>query len=74
MTAVYKLLLFLIIFALMLMAGYSSFLFLDKRIKESETGWEIFGYSFLLLLVNGVLFIGGLFILIKSYAFLVDAE
>jgi hypothetical protein len=74
MTAVYKLLLFLIIFALMLMAGYSSFRFLDKKIKESETGWEILGYSLLLLLVNAVLFFGGLFILIKSYAFLVDAE
>ena len=51
----------------MLIAGYSSFRHLDKKIKESETGWEILGYSFLLLLVNAVLFFGGLFVLIKSY-------
>jgi len=74
MVPIYKLLLFLIIFALMLMGGYSSFGYLNKKIKESETGWEIFGYSLLLLLVNAFLFFGGLFILIKSYAFLVDAE
>ena len=74
MAPVYKLLLFLIIFAFMLIAGYSSFRHLDKKIKESETGWEILGYSFLLLLVNAVLFFGGLFVLIKSYGFLVDAE
>ena len=58
----------------MLMGGYSSFGYLNKKTKESETGWEIFGYSLLLLLVNAFLFFGGLFILIKSYAFLVDAE
>ena len=74
MSAVYKLLLFLIIFASMLIAGYSSFHHLNKKIKESETGWEIFGYSLLLILINTALFFGGLFVLIKSYAFLVDAE
>lgn len=74
MTPVYKLLLFLIIFALVLIAGYSSFRCLNRKINESETGWEILGYSLLLLLVNAVLFFGGLFVLIKSYGFLVDAE
>ena len=74
MSPVYKLLLFLIIFGLMLVAGYLSFRHLDKKIKESETGWEIVGYSLLLLLVNAVLFFGGLFVLIKCYAILVESE
>ncbi len=58
----------------MLMVGYSAFNYLNKKIKGSETGWEILGYSFLLILLNSILFFGGLFVLIKSYAFLVDAE
>jgi len=74
MSTVYKLLLFLIIFASMLIAGYSSFRHLNKKIKESETSWKILGYSLLLILINTALFFGGLFVLIKSYAFLVDAE
>jgi hypothetical protein len=74
MSTVYKLLLFLIIFVSILIAGYSSFHQLNKKIKESKTGWEIFGYSFLLILINTALFFGGLFVLIKGYAFLVDAE
>ncbi|MEP7375659.1 MAG: hypothetical protein ABI675_19840 [Chitinophagaceae bacterium] len=74
MSPVYKLLLFIIIFGLMLMIGYSSFRYLNRKIKESETGWELAGYSLLLLLVNAGLFVGGLFVLIKSYGFLADAE
>ena len=74
MIPVYKLLLFLIIFGLILTAGYSSFVYLNRKINESETGWQILGYSLLLLLVNSVLFVGGIFVLIKSYSFLMDAE
>ena len=74
MIPLYKLLLFLIIFSLVLLSGYSSFGFLNKKINESETGWQILTYSLLLVLTCTVLFFGGLFVLIKSYAFLVDAE
>ena len=74
MIPIYKLLLFLIIFGLILTAGYSSFVYLNRKINESETGWQILGYSLLLLLVNSVLFVGGIFVLIKSYSFLMDAE
>ena len=74
MSPVYKLFLFIISFGLMLMTGYSSFRYLNRKINESETGWELAGYSLLLLLVNAGLLFGGLFVLIKSYGFLVDAE
>ena len=74
MPPVYKQLLVIIIFGLMLMMGYSSFRYLNRKINESETGWELTGYSLLLLLVNAGLLFGGLFVLIKSYGFLADAE
>ena len=74
MSQVYKLFLFIIIFGLTLMMGYSSFRYLNRKINELETGWELAGYSLLLLLVNTALFFGGLFVLIKTYGFLADAE
>ena len=74
MSSVYKLFLFIIIFGLILMMGYSSFRYLNRKIKESETGWGLAGYSLLLLLVNAALFFAGLFVLIKSYSFLADVE
>ncbi len=74
MTPVYKLLLFLIIFSLILMLGYSSFRFINRKINESETGWQILTWSLLLVLSCTVLLFGGLFALIHSYAFLADVE
>lgn len=74
MTPVYKLLLFLIIFSLILMLGYSSFCFINRKINESETGWQILTWSLLLVLSCTVLLFGGLFALIHSYAFLADVE
>lgn len=69
----YKLLLFLIIFSLALLSGYSLFGFLNRKINESETGLQILSYSLLLVLACAGLFFGGLFVLIKSYNFVVDA-
>jgi hypothetical protein len=74
MSPVYKLFLFIIVFGLTLMMGYSSFRYLNRKINESETGWGLAGYSLLLLLVNAALFFGGLYVLIKAYSFLADAE
>jgi hypothetical protein len=74
MIPVYKLLLFLIIFSLVLLSGYSLFRFLNRKINQSETGWQVLTYSLLLVLACTVLFFGGLFVLIKSYSFLGDAE
>ena len=71
---IYKLLLFFVIFALIGIAGYASFVHLNKKIKESETGWSILGYSLLLIVINAILFAAGLFVLVKSYAFLVAAD
>ena len=74
MSPVYKLALFIIILGLLLVSGYSSFRYLNRKIKESETGWELAGYSLLLVLVNVGLLVGGLFLLIKSYGYLADVE
>ena len=74
MQSVFQLLLFLTIVGTMLISGYYSFIFLNKKIKESKTGWEITWYSVLLFLINLLLFFGGLLLLIRVYAFLVNVE
>lgn len=74
MLPVFKLILFIAIFLFVAIAGFYSFRFFDKRIKESKAGWQLSGYSLLLFLVNAILFVGGLIVLIKSYDFLVNAE
>ncbi len=74
MPAVFKLILFLIIVGMMLISGYYSFIFLNRKINESNTGWEITGYSVLLFVINLLLFFGGLLLLIRIYAFLVNVE
>jgi hypothetical protein len=74
MSPVFKFILFVIIFLSVAIAGFLSFRILNKRIKESKTGWQLSGYSLLLFLVNAILFVGGLIVLIKSYDFLVNAE
>lgn len=74
MSPVFKFILFVIIFLSVAIAGFLSFRILNKRIKESKTGWQLSGYSLLLFLVNAILFVGGLIGLIKSYDFLVNTE
>lgn len=73
MLPVYRLLVFLIVLFTMLLVGYRSYIILDNKIRESNTGWKILAYAILLLLVNAFLFVGGLFLLIYSYAFLSGA-
>jgi uncharacterized membrane protein YidH (DUF202 family) len=74
MSPAYKLALFIIIFGILLVMGFSSFRYLNRKIKESQTGWPLAGYALLLVFVNAVLLVGGLFLLIKSYSFLANVE
>lgn len=70
MTAFYKFMLFILVFGGLLIAGYYLFHYLNKRIKESETRWQLLGFMALLFLGNAALFVGGLYLLIYAYAFL----
>lgn len=74
MSPVYKLALFIIIFGLIVVTGYSTFRYLNRKINESETGRELAGYSLLLVVINAGLLVGGLFLLIKAYGFLADVK
>ncbi len=66
----YKILLFLFFFLFAITAGIKIYLFLNNKIKSSETGWGLLGFSLLLLAILGALFFGSLYALIASYNFL----
>jgi hypothetical protein len=70
MPAVYKLLFFFLIWVAAFVGCYYAFRFLNKKIKESHTGWGIAKYSILLFLVCAVLFAGALLLLNYGYVFL----
>jgi hypothetical protein len=70
MSQFYKLILFLVFFWLIGWAGFKAYKLLNRRIRAAETGWGIFFYALLLVLVNMSLFFGGLWLLIKTYGLL----
>lgn len=70
MSQFYKLILFLVFFWLIGLAGFKTYKLLNRKIREAETGWGILLYALLLVLVNMGLFFGGLWLLIKTYGLL----
>jgi hypothetical protein len=70
--AVLKLLLFLSFFLSMVLAGRKAFTYFNNKIEESKSGWELFGFSLLLIAAYMILFFCGLYLLIKVYLFLVE--
>ena len=74
MGSVYKLVLFFLIFGFMVIAGFRAFRYVNSKIMDTETAGELLGYTILLILINGGLFFGGLWVLIKAYDFLSTAS
>ncbi|MFN4313131.1 MAG: hypothetical protein ACK4E0_02475 [Chitinophagaceae bacterium] len=70
-----KLIFFLLIGALVLLAGYWLYTRINQQIRNSETGWQLLGYSLLLFVVLALLLYAGIFALVYLYQMLsVDAE
>ena len=63
-------LLYLCVFLVIGLGGYQLYKILNKKIKESQTGWQLAGFSLLLFVTCLLLLIGGLYIFIELYAFL----
>ena len=65
-----KLLITIAIGTFMLIAGYRSYLFLNRKISESVGMLDLFAYSVLLFLTLGILYFGGLYAMAKLYNYL----
>lgn len=70
MDGVLMVLLYFVVFIGISLAGNKLYKALNKKIKESRSGWSLAGFSLLLLMACALLFIGGLYIFIELYAFL----
>lgn len=70
MSIVLKFVLFLFLAASTMLLGYFLYRFLNKRVQESETGWQLFGNSLLLFLALAALLTLSVFLLIYIYQFM----
>jgi len=70
MSAIIKLLIFAAIGVLLLWAGVFVYKKINRRILNSNSGWQIAGNGLLLFLVLALLFSGGIYLLITVYGLL----
>jgi ABC-type Fe3+ transport system permease subunit len=70
MSIVLKFVLFLLLAASTLLLGYFLYRFLNKRVQESETGWQLLGNSLLLFVALAALLTICIFLLIYIYQFM----
>ncbi len=70
MSIVLKFVLFLFLAASTLLLGYFLYRFLNKRVQESETGWQLLGNSLLLFVALAALLTLCIFLLIYIYQFM----
>ena len=74
MNKILRLVLFLSFFFGVAVAGYKVYRRLNERIVSSHSGWQLLGFSLLLIAVNVLLFFGGLFLFLKLYEYLLSEE
>ena len=65
-----KLLLLIGFFLGVCFAGWAIYRKINRKILDSKNSWELAGFTALLFLLLGVLFIGSLAVLIEAYRFL----
>lgn len=73
MSALYKIMLTVVVGGGALFAGFYIFRYLNNKITESRTGWELLVYSILLFAGCALLFFGAIAAFIYAYSFLADA-
>lgn len=72
MSAVYKLALCVLICGGALFAGAYLYRYLNNKINESSTGWQLLIYSLLLFVACGALFFGASALFVFAYGFLTE--
>ena len=70
MEPVLKLFLFSLLVCLIAIGFYKAYKFCDERMTGSSNGWELLGFSLLLIIINAVLLVGGLYALVEVFRFL----
>lgn len=70
MTAVFKLVLIGLFLYAMINGFYKTYRLLNDKITGSRTLLSVVGFALLLILLNLLLFLAGLFVFLKAYEFL----
>jgi len=72
METIFKLLIFIIFFVSTSIVGYKVYFIINNKITSSKNGWELLGFSLLLIFFYAILFFGSLLAFVKTYDFLMD--
>jgi hypothetical protein len=72
MSEIYKIVLSVLVCGCALFAGFYLYRFLNNKINESRTGWELLIYSVLLFAACAALFFGAIAVFVFAYEFLKD--
>jgi hypothetical protein len=70
MEPVLKLILFAIVFLALTIGFFKSYKYYNEKIIGASSGWALFGFALLLILICALLFVGGLYLLITVFVFL----
>lgn len=71
---VFRLIVFLIVLALVAIAGIASYRWLNGKIMSSNKLGGVIGHALLLIVINLAILIGGAYLLLFLYQFLFKAE
>jgi hypothetical protein len=52
------------------MGFYKAYKFCNDKITGSSSGWELLAFSLLLIIINVILLVGGLYALVETFRFL----
>ena len=55
-------------------AGYRLYKVLNQKIKGAQTGWQLLGYSLLLIVAFALLATASLYLFVELYAFLAKPQ
>ena len=70
----YKFLVVLAGLIFMFIAGYYTYAFLNKKLRESNGVIALLVYAVVLFVALGTVYFGGLFVIAKVYGFLMSSE
>ncbi len=70
MTAVLKLIFFILLFLLTVWAGRRIFIRLNQHIQDSQTGWQLLGNSLLLFGICAALLVMAIYALVYGYSYM----
>ena len=70
MEPVLKLVLFVLIFSSMVVGFFRAYKIYNEKIISASSGWALFGFALLLIIICALIFVSGLYLLLNVFVYL----